>query len=60
MARAKGIVEVRSQGIPMDFNKFYLSPEGRANRKQFWLWLVMPLTTIKILLVLYRCLATPC
>jgi len=36
----------------MDFKKFYLSPEGRANRKQFWLWLVLPLTAIEILLVL--------
>jgi uncharacterized membrane protein YhaH (DUF805 family) len=36
----------------MDFKKFYLSPEGRANRKQFWLWLVLPLTAIEILLAL--------
>ena len=34
----------------MDFKKFYLSPEGRVNRKQFWLWLVLPLTVIAILL----------
>ena len=34
----------------MDFKKFYLSPEGRANRKQLWLWLVLPLTAIGILL----------
>jgi uncharacterized membrane protein YhaH (DUF805 family) len=34
----------------MDFRKFYLSPEGRVNRKQFWLWLVLPLTVIGILL----------
>jgi uncharacterized membrane protein YhaH (DUF805 family) len=36
----------------MDFKKFYLSPEGRVNRKQFWLWLVLPLTAIEILLPL--------
>jgi len=36
----------------MDFKKFYLSPEGRVNRKQFWLWLVLPLTVIEIVLVL--------
>jgi uncharacterized membrane protein YhaH (DUF805 family) len=36
----------------MDFKKFYLSPEGRVNRKQFWLWLVLPLTAIEILLAL--------
>ena len=33
----------------MDFKKFYLSPEGRVNRKQFWLWLVLPLAAIEIL-----------
>jgi uncharacterized membrane protein YhaH (DUF805 family) len=37
---------------PMDFKKFYLSPEGRVNRKQFWLWLVLPLTVIGVLLAL--------
>lgn len=36
----------------MDFKKLYLSPEGRVNRKQFWLWLVLPLTAIEILLAL--------
>ena len=36
----------------MDFKKFYLSPEGRVNRKLFWLWLVLPLTVIEIVLVL--------
>ena len=34
----------------MDFKKFYFSPEGRVNRKQWWLWLVLPLTVISILL----------
>ncbi len=32
----------------MDFKKFYFSPEGRVNRKQWWLWLVLPLTMISI------------
>ena len=36
----------------MDFKKFYLSPEGRVNRKRFWLWLVLPLTAISILAAL--------
>jgi hypothetical protein len=27
----------------MDFKQFYLSPQGRVTRKQFWLWLVLPL-----------------
>jgi uncharacterized membrane protein YhaH (DUF805 family) len=36
----------------MDFKQFYLSPQGRANRKQFWLWLVLPLTVIGALLAL--------
>src|SRR5215471_1521270 len=36
----------------MDFKKFYLSPQGRVNRKQFWLWLVLPFTVIEIVLVL--------
>ena len=34
----------------MDFKKFYFSPEGRVNRKQWWLWLVLPGTVISILL----------
>jgi len=34
----------------MDLKKFYFSPEGRVNRKQFWLWLVLPLTVVGILL----------
>ena len=34
----------------MDFKKFYFSPEGRVNRKQWWLWLVLPFTVIEILL----------
>ena len=35
----------------MDFKRFYFSPEGRVNRKQWWLWLVLPLTVTGILLV---------
>ena len=35
----------------MDFKGFYFSPEGRVNRKQLWLWLVLPLTVISILLL---------
>ena len=34
----------------MDFKKFYFSPEGRVNRKQWWLWLVLPFTVIGTLL----------
>ena len=34
----------------MDFKKFYFSLEGRVNRKQWWLWLVLPGTVISILL----------
>jgi uncharacterized membrane protein YhaH (DUF805 family) len=36
----------------MDFKKFYFSAEGRANRKQFWLWLVLPVFIISIILAL--------
>jgi hypothetical protein len=39
------------RGTPMDFKKFYFAPEGRVNRKQWWLWLVLPLTAISILLL---------
>jgi uncharacterized membrane protein YhaH (DUF805 family) len=39
------------KGGSMDYKKFYLSPEGRVNRKQWWLWLVLPITVISILLV---------
>jgi uncharacterized membrane protein YhaH (DUF805 family) len=38
------------KGAPMDFKKFYFSPEGRVNRKQWWLWLILPFTVISILL----------
>src|SRR5262245_20783703 len=41
-----------SKGDPMDFWKFCLSAEGRVNRKQFWLWLILPLTAIGVLLAM--------
>lgn len=28
--------------------KFYLSPDGRASRKQYWLWLVLPLLALYV------------
>jgi uncharacterized membrane protein YhaH (DUF805 family) len=36
----------------MDFKTFYFSPDGRVNRKQWWLWLVLPFTVISIVLML--------
>jgi uncharacterized membrane protein YhaH (DUF805 family) len=36
----------------MDFKKFYFSAEGRANRKQFWLWLVLPVFVVSIILAM--------
>jgi uncharacterized membrane protein YhaH (DUF805 family) len=38
-------------GTPMEFKKFYFSPNGRVNRKEWWFWLVLPFTAISILLV---------
>lgn len=35
-----------------DWKQFYLSAQGRVNRKQFWLWLVLPCTAISIVLIL--------
>ena len=35
----------------MDFKQFYLSAEGRVNRKQWWLKLVLPVTVISMALV---------
>ncbi len=34
----------------MDFKKFYFSADGRANRKQFWLWLILPVFVVSIIL----------
>jgi uncharacterized membrane protein YhaH (DUF805 family) len=47
-----GRLNVGGKGGAVDFKKFYLSPDGRINRKQFWLWLVLPLSVIEILLAL--------
>jgi uncharacterized membrane protein YhaH (DUF805 family) len=43
MAQAEG-------GHQMDFKRFYLSADGRVNRKQWWLWLVLPVIVISIVL----------
>jgi uncharacterized membrane protein YhaH (DUF805 family) len=32
----------------MDFKQFYLSADGRVNRKQWWLWLILPVFVISI------------
>ena len=34
----------------MDFKQFYLSAQGRVNRKQWWLWLVLPIIVINLVL----------
>ena len=34
----------------MDYQKFYLSPQGRVNRKQLWLYLVLPAVVVSIIL----------
>ena len=34
----------------MDFKQFYLSAQGRVNRKQWWLWLVLPLIVVSMIL----------
>ena len=36
-------------GASMDFKQFYLSADGRVNRKQWWLWLILPLFIISII-----------
>lgn len=36
----------------MDFQQFYLSAQGRANRKQFWLWLMLPAVVVSIILAM--------
>jgi uncharacterized membrane protein YhaH (DUF805 family) len=36
----------------MDYQKFYLSAEGRVNRKQFWLYLVLPAIVVSLILSL--------
>ena len=34
----------------MDFKQFYLSAQGRVNRKQWWLKLILPVFVISIIL----------
>lgn len=34
----------------MDFQQFYLSAQGRVNRKQWWLYLVLPVVVVGIIL----------
>jgi uncharacterized membrane protein YhaH (DUF805 family) len=34
----------------MDYQKFYLSAEGRVNRKQLWLWLILPAVVVSLIL----------
>jgi uncharacterized membrane protein YhaH (DUF805 family) len=34
----------------MDFKQFYLSAQGRVNRKQWWLQLVLPVFVISLIL----------
>jgi len=34
----------------MDYRKFYLSADGRVNRKQWWLYLVVPAVIVSIIL----------
>jgi uncharacterized membrane protein YhaH (DUF805 family) len=34
----------------MDFKQFYLSAQGRVNRKQWWLKLILPIFVISIIL----------
>jgi uncharacterized membrane protein YhaH (DUF805 family) len=33
----------------MDFRQFYLSADGRVNRKQWWLWLILPVFILSII-----------
>jgi uncharacterized membrane protein YhaH (DUF805 family) len=34
----------------MDFQQFYLSAQGRVNRKQWWLWLILPVFVVSLIL----------
>jgi uncharacterized membrane protein YhaH (DUF805 family) len=34
----------------MDFKQFYLSAQGRVNRKQWWLYLVLPVFVVSLIL----------
>jgi uncharacterized membrane protein YhaH (DUF805 family) len=35
----------------MNFKKFYFSADGRVNRKQWWLYLVLPVFVIMLILI---------
>ena len=34
----------------MNFQQFYLTAQGRVNRKQWWLWLMLPIFVISLIL----------
>jgi uncharacterized membrane protein YhaH (DUF805 family) len=34
----------------MDYKQFYLSAQGRVNRKQWWLYLVLPIFVVSLIL----------
>jgi uncharacterized membrane protein YhaH (DUF805 family) len=36
----------------MDYKQFYLSAQGRVNRKQLWLYLVLPAVVVSLILSL--------
>jgi len=39
-------------GAIMDYKQFYLSAQGRVNRKQLWLYLVLPAVVVSLILSL--------
>jgi uncharacterized membrane protein YhaH (DUF805 family) len=39
----------QAKGRSMDFKQFYLSADGRVNRKQWWLKLILPVFVITII-----------
>jgi len=50
-ARASGalLLGLGTRGASMDFKQFYLSADGRVNRKQWWLYLILPLFILSII-----------
>jgi uncharacterized membrane protein YhaH (DUF805 family) len=38
-----------TRGASVDFKQFYLSADGRVNRKQWWLYLILPAFIISII-----------
>jgi len=34
----------------LDYQQFYLSAQGRVNRKQWWLYLVLPVLVVSLIL----------